>query len=211
MSIMIFRLVSNSSNHPLSNFFQVISSTHCIEYCRGSSEHHKYVLIDEEQCTCATDISFETRGEPSYNPESPKWPLEKCSLSSSKSMIGNSENGAVALYNIEYARQLTSSKLASTTCRVFEHEMFYTLSGIDRFALQSEIGKPILRARCNYRESNICLRPLLHDKDMSTFTSVPNDQLYGNKDKTTSKTNLNIKENLAYLHTCSGEVLTRGK
>lgn len=191
------------------------SSTLCIEYCRGSSEHHKYVLIDEEKCTCATEISFETRGEPSYSSESPKWPLEKCSLSSSNTMIGNSENDAAALYNIEYARQLGSSKLASTTCRVFEHEMFYTLSGIDididRFALQSEIGKPILRASCNYKESNICLQPLLHDKDESTFTSVPHDQLYGNKDKTVSKTNLNDKENLAYLHTCSGEGLSQGK
>ena len=181
------------------------SSTLCIEYCRGSSEHHKYVLIDEEKCTCATEISFETRGEPSYSSESPKWPLEKCSLSSSNTMIGNSENAAAALYNIEYARQLDSSKLASTTCRVFEHEMFYTLSGIDRFALQSEIGKPILRANCTYKESNICLQPLLQDKDASTFTSVPHDHLYGNKDKTASKTNLNNEENLAFLHTCSGE------
>jgi hypothetical protein len=125
-------------------------------------------------------------------------------------MIGNSENAAAALYNIEYARQHDLSKLASTTCRVFEHEMFYTLSGVNRFALQSEIGKPILRASCNYKESNICLQPLLHDKDASTFTSVPHDQLYGNKDKTASKTNLNNKENLAYLHTCSGEKLSQG-
>ena len=186
------------------------SSTLCIEYCRGSSEHHKYVLIDEEKCTCATGISFETRGQPSYSSESPRWPLEKCSLSSSNTMIGNFENDAAAVYNIEYARQLDSSKLASSTCRVFEHEMFYTLSGIDRFALQSEIGKPILRASCNYKESNICLQPLLHDKDASTFTSVPHDQLYGNKDKTASKTNLNNEENLAYLHTCSGEKLSQG-
>ena len=178
-------------------------STLCIEYCRGSSEHHKYVLIVEEKCTCATEISFETRGEPFYSPESPKWPLEKCSLSSSNTMIGNSENDAAALYNIEYARQLDSSKLSSTTCRVFEHEMFYTLSGIDRFALQSEIGKPILRASCNYKESKICLQPLLHDKDASTFASVPHNQLYGNKYKTASKTKLNHKENLAYLHTCT--------
>ena len=125
-------------------------------------------------------------------------------------MIGNSENNAAALYNIEYARQLDTSKLASTACRVFEHEMFYTLSGIDRFALQSEIGKPILRASCNYKGSNICLQPLLHNKDASTFASVPHHQLYGNKDKTVSKTNLNNEENLAYLHTCSGEGLSQG-
>ena len=188
----------------------MISSTLCIEYCRGSSEHHKYVLIDEEKCTCATEITFETRGQPSFSPESPKWPLEKCSPSSSYTMVGNSENDAAALYNIEYARQLDSSKLASTTCRLFEHEMFYTLSGIDRFALQSEIGKPILRASCNYKESNVCLQPLLHDKDASSFTSVPHNELYGNKDKTASKTNLNDKKNLAYLHTCSGEGLSQG-
>ena len=195
----------------ITNCFQLTSSTLCIEYCRGSSEHHKYVLIDEEKCTCATEISFEIRGEPSYSPESPKWPLEKCSLSSSNTMIGNSENDAAALYNIEYTRQLDSSKLTSTTCRVFEHEMFYTLlDRFDRFTLQSKIGKPILRASCNYKESNICLQPLLHDKDASTFTSVPHDQLYGNKDKTASKTNLNNKQNLAYLHTCSGEGLSQG-
>ena len=43
-----------------------------------------------------------------------------------------------------------------------------------------------------------------------SFTSIPHDQLYGNKDKTASKASLYDKENLAYLHTCSGEKLSQG-
>ena len=44
-------------------------------------------------------------------------------------MIGNTANNVAALYNIEYSRQFETAKHASSTCRVFEHEMFYTSYG----------------------------------------------------------------------------------
>ena len=63
--------------------------------------------------------------------------------------------------------------MASSTCRVFEHEMFYTSFGVERLSLQSEIAKPILRAKCDYKQSNLCLHPLLHSMDPSNFESAP--------------------------------------
>ena len=95
------------------------------------------------------------------------------------------------------------SKLASSTCRAFEHEMFYTSYGIDRLSLQSEIAKPILRAKCDYKQSNVCLQPLLHSMDTSNFESFPSD-MWGHKHNTANKMNLHDRDYLAYLNTCSG-------
>ena len=85
-------------------------------------------------------------------------------------------------------------------------DRFYTSYGVDRFTLQSEVSHPLLRADCKYKQSNLCLQALLHgETDITTFTALPDDTLYGNKDKTASKTNLNNKNQLAYLDTCKGE------
>ena len=113
----------------ISCLFQTISSPLCIEYCRGSAQQHKYVLIDEDKCTCATDITFDIERNPANLADSPKWSSNKCSWSSTKTMIGNTANNVAALYNIEYSRQSETAKHASSTCRVFEHEMFYTSYG----------------------------------------------------------------------------------
>ena len=121
-------------------------------------------------------------------------------------MIGNAENNVAALYNIGYDRPSRTSKFSTTTCQVFEHELFYSSYGIERFSLQSEIGKPVLRVKCNYQHSHVCLQPLLHTvTDMSSFSLVPDDTLYGNKHKTTSKINLRDPNNLGYLLTCDGK------
>ena len=181
----------------------------CIVYCQGISSDFKYVVINEYQCTCATDVSSDIQeiilsSEEAISPS-------KCSMSSSKTMIGNVANNAAALYNIQYERQYHSSKLAPSTCRVYEHELFYSLYGIDKFPLQSNVGKPIVRVNCNYEQSNICLKPLLHaELDASSFTSIPNDDLYGNKDKTASKAKLRDANNLAYLQTCTGVEVSKG-
>ena len=186
--------------------FQAISSSLCTAYCQAVGDHYKYVVVSEVACTCGTEISFDTTKPPSNDVDAPKRPTHKCSMSASKTMIGNAENNVVALYNIEFDRQFHTSKLAPTTCRVFEHELFYTSYGLDRFTLQSEVGHPLLRADCKYKQSNLCLQALLHSEtDITTFTALPDDTLYGNKDKTASKTNLNNKNQLAYLDTCKGE------
>ena len=101
----------------------------------GISNDFEYVVINEYQCTCATDICSDFQEIILSNEEdiSPS----KCSLSSSKTMIGNVTNNAAALYNIQFERQYHSSKLAPSTCRVYEHELFYSLYGIDKFPLQS--------------------------------------------------------------------------
>ena len=88
-------------------------------------------------------------------------------------MKGNKANNVIALYNIDYNRLFIDSKWAVTTCRVFEHELFYTSYGISRFSLQSEIRKPILRVQCDYGQSNVCLQPLLHTLDSSSYESQP--------------------------------------
>ena len=181
----------------------------CIVYCQGISSDFKYVVINEYQCTCATDVSSDIQeiilsSEEAISPS-------KCSMSSSKTMIGNVANNAAALYNIQYERQYHSSKLAPSTCRVYEHELFYSLYGVNKFPLQANVGKPILRVNCNYEQSNICLKPLLHaELDASSFTSIPNDNLYGNKDKTASKAKLKDANNLAYLQTCNGVESSKG-
>ena len=177
----------------------------CIVYCQAIEDYYKYVVVSETTCTCGTEISFDANTPPENSLNSPKSPIDKCGMSESKTMIGNADNDVVALYNIEFKRQPPTSKLAPTTCRVFEHELFYTSYGINKFTLQSEVDYPLLRMDCNYDQSNLCLRTLLHGKtDITTFISFPDDSLYGNKDKTTSKTNLNNWNNLAYLHTCTG-------
>lgn len=117
-------------------------------------------------------------------------------------MIGNADNNVAALYNIEYDRQQITAKHASSTCRVYEHEMFYTSYGLERFSLQSEVTKPILRVKCNYKQSHLCLQPLLHTMDSSSFTSDP--AYMGHKHKTANKMNLKWWDHLAYLNTCSG-------
>ena len=70
-------------------------------------------------------------------------------------------------------RQNENSKLSSTTCQVFEHELFYTSHGIERFSLQSEIGKPILRVKCDYENSHMCLQQLSHTLT-DTSSSIEN-------------------------------------
>ena len=82
-------------------------------------------------------------------------------------MIGNEDNNAVALYNIEYLQLSKLSKWAPTDCRVYEHELFYTSFGVEKLALQSEIGKPVLRVHCQYKKTNFCLQTLLHTLDSS--------------------------------------------
>ena len=62
------------------------------------------MLIDEDKCTCATDVTFDVEKYPMNVAESPKWLTNKCSWSSTKTMIGNTENKVAALYNIEYDR-----------------------------------------------------------------------------------------------------------
>ena len=118
-------------------------------------------------------------------------------------MIGNTANNVAALYNIEYSRQSETAKHASSTCRVFEHEMFYTSYGFQRLPLQADIGKPIVRVKCDYKQSNVCLQPLLHTMDTSNFESAPNN-MWGRKEKTAAKMNLQDRNRLAYLHTCAG-------
>ena len=51
--------VTLNSSTELTVSTNTISSPLCIEYCRGSAQQHKYVLIDEDKCTCATDITFD--------------------------------------------------------------------------------------------------------------------------------------------------------
>ena len=137
----------------ISYLFQTISSPLCIEYCRGSAQQHKYVLIDEDKCTCATDITFDIERNPANLADSPKWLSNKCSWSSTKTMIGNTANNVAALYNIEYSRQSETAKHASSTCRVFEHEMFYTSYGFQ-----------VLHLLLSFNASN-----LSHFENESTF------------------------------------------
>lgn len=147
----------------------MISSTICIEYCRGAAEHHKYALIDSDRCTCALDVSFDVEMAPNNQAASPKWLTNKCSWSASKTMIGNADNNVVALYNIDYANQFVTSKLAPATCRVYEHELFYTSYGMERLSLQSDILLPVLKVKCDFQQSNLCLKPLLHTLPSSRY------------------------------------------
>ena len=63
-----------------------------------------------------------------------------------------------------------TAKLAPSHCRVFEHELFYS-QYMERFALQSEIKRPVLRVGCDYKGSGICSYPLLHNLPSSQFSS----------------------------------------
>ena len=132
--------VTLNSSTELTVSTNTISSPLCIEYCRGSAQQHKYVLIDEDKCTCATDITFDIERNPANLADSPKWLSNKCSWSSTKTMIGNTANKVAALYNIEYSRQSETAKHASSTCRVFEHEMFYTSYGFQVLHLLSSFN-----------------------------------------------------------------------
>ncbi len=145
---------------------QQFSSSICIEYCRGSAEHHKYALVEQSKCSCATELSatFDQRWEPlPDDADAVKKPLDQCGLSGSHTMIGSDANNVVAMYNIEYSRQYHGSKLAPTTCISHEHNLFYSRYGINILTFQSEIGRPILRADCNYEHPHLCLHPLIHN------------------------------------------------
>ena len=71
--------VTLNSSTELTVSTNTISSPLCIEYCRGSAQQHKYVLIDEDKCTCATGKSLsealpfaehgENHGRSSFNRE----------------------------------------------------------------------------------------------------------------------------------------------
>lgn len=177
-----------------------------MEYCRGSAEHHKYAVIDVDTCTCATDITFDKEREPLNAGDSPKWLTNQCGMSESKTMIGSADNNVAALYNIEYGRKFATEKYAPTTCRSISHEFFYTSYGIERYSLQSDIKKPVLRVLCDYKNSNICVHPLLHSMDSSAFTIEPSGAGYGRREYTASKMNLNSANNLAYITVCNQEI-----
>ena len=148
----------------------IISSSICIEYCRGSAEQHKYAIIGTDKCTCATDITFDANQSPKNKPDADKQLSNKCSWSSSKTMLGNDDNNVVAFYNTDYSIMPATAKLAPSHCRVFEHELFYS-QYMERFALQSEIKRPVLRVGCDYKGSGICSYPLLHNLPSSQFAS----------------------------------------
>ena len=181
----------------------VISSSMCIEYCRGSAAQHKFAIIDADKCSCATGVTFDTEVDPINSAESPKWLTNKCTWSSSKTMIGNANNNVAALYNIQYDRPYKTTKLASSTCRSFEHELFYTSYGIERFSLQSAIGKPILRVKCNYKNSNLCIQPLMHSMDTSAVELKPHNNILGRRERIASKMNLNQDNYIAYFTACN--------
>jgi len=142
----------------------------CIEYCRGSSEDHKYVAIDTDKCKCATGISFDPSHQPSTETGSTKLPIEFCGTGHANSIVGSVENNAVSFYNIEYNRAHHGTKLAPTTCRVYEHELFYTQQqGFDRFTLQYETGRPPLKAKCLYKSTGVCQYPLLQSLESTRF------------------------------------------
>ena len=148
----------------------LISSGLCIEYCRASSELHKYAVIGEDKCTCATDITFDPNQSPKNTPDSVKHLTNKCTWSDSKSMIGNDENNVVAFYNTDVSLLSATAKVAPTHCKPYEYELFYT-QYMDRFALQSDIKQPLLRVNCEYKNSGICAYPLLHKVSSSHFTN----------------------------------------
>ena len=148
----------------------LLSSGLCIEYCRGSSELHKYAIVGEDKCTCATEISFDPDQSPKNTYDSVKQLTNKCTWSDSKSMIGNDVNNVVAFYNTDVSLLSATAKVAPTHCRAYEHELFYT-QYMDRFALQSEIKQPILRVNCEYKNSGLCAYPLLHKLSSSHFSN----------------------------------------
>ena len=195
----------NSKSHTF--FLKVISAPMCIEHCRGAEIDYKYALADTDKCSCATDISFDAKSSIKNAPESPKWLTNKCGLSGSKTMIGNSENNVVALYNIEYSRQLTTAKLGAADCRTMEHEMFYSSYGMDRFALQAEIFKPVLKVDCNYKGSDVCLMPLLQTISESALTSEVGG--FGSRSNIRRKMYLNSDHHLSYINLYTGNGVQR--
>ena len=60
-------------------------------------------------------------------------------------------NKAVAIYNVDLSSMNVDAKRGPSSCRSFAHELFQTNLGIDRLNLQTEIGKPVLKASCSYR------------------------------------------------------------
>ncbi len=130
------------------------------------------MVVGSTNCTCATDSNIDIRLAASMKADAVKKPTTQCGLSQTKTMIGDDANNVVALYNIEYDRQYHGTKLAPTTCKTHEHELFYTRYGIERLSLQSETGQPTLKVKCQYSHPNICQYPLLHELPASRFVSV---------------------------------------
>jgi hypothetical protein len=76
--------------------------------------------------------------------------MSQCGTDLSNSHVGSSANNVVAVYKVNQSLALAGTKLAPTTCRSYAHELFIPRFGIDLLNLQSDIGKPILKASCSY-------------------------------------------------------------
>ena len=177
-----------------------ISSGLCIQYCRGMDEQYKYAIVDEDKCICALDKLFDADTSVSLEPDALKQVPSKCSWSASKTMIGNQPNNVVALYNIEPSRFSSPVKLSPTDCRVYEHEFFYSQLDMKWYPVQSEVGKPFLRLQCQFKDSSVCVYPLLHSMGETSFGSEGGTE-FGQKSNLAAKMYTGNSENIAYLDT----------
>ena len=185
-----------------------ISSGLCIQYCRGMDEQYKYVIVDEDKCTCAKDKLFDDNTPVLLEPDALKQVPSKCSWSASKTMIGNQASNVVALYNIEPSRFSSSVKLSPTDCRVYEHELFYSQLDMQWYPVQSEVGKPILKFKCQFKDSSVCVYPLLHSMDETSFSSEGGTE-FGQKSNLAAKMYTGNSKNIAYLDTYTDKTYWR--
>jgi len=140
----------------------------CIQYCRGLDQGYAYVVVAVSSCTCATNITFDASVPPSTSNVS--LPITSCDRSASLSLIGKATGSskftkpsksleqnfylyvlkAVAIYNTNLSAIHFNPKLGSSTCKSYDAELYITRFGIDSLLLQSDIGKPTLKASCGY-------------------------------------------------------------
>ncbi len=142
----------------------------CMQYCRGLYQGYPYAVVDERSCTCGTNITFDPNIPTSRS--NVTLPFESCQRSDSLSLIGKTSNTgkdplawknvnlewinnnfnflAVAIYNTNLSAIHSNPKLGSSTCKSYDAELYITRFGIDSLLLQSDYGKPTLRASCSY-------------------------------------------------------------
>ena len=72
-----------------------ISATKCIDHCRGAEA--AYALVSATKCSCASAHNFAlaTTGSPVKS-------MGDCARSTTNQMIGDSDKGTVAFYNLVY-------------------------------------------------------------------------------------------------------------
>ena len=115
-----------------------MTSSKCIEYCRGLDQNFTLAVLQSEKCQCGTSHTLDFNEDYILSKSKCRKRIETDEWWNERTMIGD-DNGSpksVALYNIEYETdRYHGDKYGASTCFDVTRELMLTRYGFCNYIL----------------------------------------------------------------------------